>query len=163
MTFERADTWLLDRVFQPIATGLAGWASPLKIGRECLVAALGLSLTADFLVVSQGAFTTMRLAASLLQLVAIWYMASRASQVDQRLKEGAMNPLRADWVLFRYIDLVVVPLSALGLPNAIADKGAALALLNFIEAIAVMAGVYLASCQKTPPPLPLARAVGAGA
>jgi hypothetical protein len=155
MTFServmRADIWLLDKVFQPVADRLPEKLPATECGLSCLFGALMLSAASIVAVIflagmefSDAVFNVLIWALGLTFYIGIYRMKAL-------VRPGHMNPLRH---MLGGMRLISVPFAAYALWQGMSAPAPFLVpfWFNTLANIVFVIGIYLVSCEIRPPP-----------
>ena len=145
-----ADSWLLDRVFQPVSDRLDGSLSAFDVGLSLQLGAVVLELASDaalyavgMLGVTDGIYDGFSVACGM------WFYVYVA-RLRAMVAPGRLNPLRPMFLVLRLLGLGFAAWSVFS--SATSEADAALSYgLTAASNLAFIAGMYLVSCRRPPP------------
>ena len=144
------DSWLLDRVFQPLSDRLDGATSAFDVGLSMQLGAVVLELASDaalyaagMLDVGHGIYDGFSVACGM------WFYVY-VGRLRGMVSPGRLNPLRPMFQALRLLGLGFAAWSLVD--SATSEAEAALSYgLEALSNLAFIAGMYLVSCQRPPP------------
>lgn len=145
--FRRLDQFLLDRVFQPVVN--ATTANCFAMSRSCATGCAVFLIMRLLLELSQGKWTVIMFAFSLLALFAITIVVVAIGSMEQRVTERSGNPWRENWYALRVVALLFVTL--ISIPSALGPAFSLRDCLLLAENLLWFATLYFGSCQRLPP------------
>ena len=149
-SLNRADIWLLDKVFQPLADRLGESPSAFDVGLSLQLGAVVFQLAADLALYAAGVLDAWTgLYDGLSCACGVWFYVHIGRQ-RSLVQTGRLNPLR---LLYQALRLFGLGFALWSVISSLLD-GADAALSNGLSAlsnIAFVAGLYMVSCQPRPP------------
>lgn len=148
--FAAIDSWLLDRVFQPLGDRLDGSMSAFDVGLSLQLGAVVLELASDaalyaagMLDVADGLYDGFSIACGMWFYVYVGRMRGMVSP-------GRLNPLRPMFRVLRLLGLGFAGWSVFS--STTSDASGALSYgLTALSNLAFVAGMYMVACRKPPP------------
>ncbi|GBQ93257.1 hypothetical protein AA23498_1675 [Acetobacter nitrogenifigens DSM 23921 = NBRC 105050] len=156
MTFgervSKADLWLLDKVFQPVANRMPEKLSAVELGMSMLFGALMLSAAS---IVAMVFLTGMEITDAIFNVL-IWAFGLSfyigVARMKTLVRPGHLNPLR---VMLTGMRLLSIPFAIYAFYQGVSAPAPFVIPLwfNALANLVFVVGIYFVSCEPPPPPM----------
>ncbi|GBQ85048.1 hypothetical protein AA0535_0660 [Asaia krungthepensis NRIC 0535] len=149
-TVNRADLWLLDRVFQPVADRLPEKTPAADVGMSLQLGAILFFLAAIVVLSFCGLASLGSSVFNILNWLIFCAFFLSITKMRQLVRPGQANPLRSLLLGMRPLTIVFLIISLWG---GVSDPGALMLvdLFMILSNLIFTVGLYLLSCQPRPP------------